>query len=146
MDNDDKVMLYLYKDVGLFWERTLGREENRDMCAMTANKGLRTFFSREDSIVYNITNAKDMNQRPIKDNELSFTDSKSSIVRSLVHHLRNSIMHGLYKITRKGSNILVEFEDIQPGAKVTTTLKGRVELTSALSQKFRPANWQFKLP
>lgn len=65
MDNDDKVMLYLYRDIGLFWERTLGLEENRDMCSMSANKGLKTFFSRPDSIIYNITNAKGMSQRAI---------------------------------------------------------------------------------
>jgi four helix bundle protein len=26
MDSDNKVMLYLYKDIGLFWERTLSSD------------------------------------------------------------------------------------------------------------------------
>jgi hypothetical protein len=101
MDSDNKVMLYLYKDIGLFWERTLSSDDNRDMCSMATNKGLRTFFNKQNSIIYNITNAKDMHKKPIEDNQFYFTDAKSSIIRSLVYHLRNSIMHGLYPFRRK---------------------------------------------
>jgi hypothetical protein len=127
VDSDDKVMLYLYKDIGLFWERKLSSDDNRDMCSMARNKGLRTFFNKDNSIVYNITNAKDMHKKPIEENQFYFTDAKSSIIRSLVYHLRNSIMHGLYQIIRKGSKIHIKFEDMQPGNK-TTTLKGTAEL------------------
>jgi hypothetical protein len=127
MDSDDMVMLYLYKDIGLYWERTLSSDDNRDMCSMATNKGLRTFFNKDNSIIYNITNAKDMHKKPVQENELYFTDAKSSIIRSLVYHLRNSIMHGLYQIIRKGSKIYIKFEDMQPGNK-TTTLKGTAEL------------------
>jgi hypothetical protein len=112
MDSDDMVMLYLYKDIGLYWERTLSSDDNRDMCSMATNKGLRTFFNKDNSIIYNITNAKDMHKKPIQENELYFTDAKSSIIRSLVYHLRNSIMHGLYQIIRKGSKIYIKFEDM----------------------------------
>jgi hypothetical protein len=127
MDSDDMVMLYLYKDIGLYWERTLSSDDNRDMCSMATNKGLRTFFNKDNSMIYNITNAKDMHKKAIEENELYFTDAKSSIIRSLVYHLRNSIMHGLYQIIRKGSKIYIKFEDMQPGNK-TTTLKGTAEL------------------
>lgn len=128
MPTDDQIMLFLYKDIGLFWENTLSLKKNNDMCSLTVNKGLRTFFEQKNSIVYNITNARDIDQKDIKDNELYFTDSKSSKIKSLIHHMRNSIMHGLYDIKRRDSTIYIEFKDELPSGQ-RTTLKGRVQFS-----------------
>jgi hypothetical protein len=126
MGNEDQIMLFLYKDIGLYWEQELKKDEHKDRCSMTKNTALKDFFLKQNAITYNLTNARNMEQKDIQDNELYFTDSKSSVARSLLHHLRNSIMHGLYTIKQVGSQPFIEFYDLHPGLN-RTTLKGRVE-------------------
>lgn len=55
-------------------------------------------------------------------------DSQSSKVRSMIHHLRNSIMHGLYEISHDGNRVWIDFKDINKQLG-KTTLRGKVELS-----------------
>jgi hypothetical protein len=122
-------MLYLYKDIGIYWENTLSRDDQKARCSMNSIKGLKTFFHRKSNkIIFNMTNSDEINEEQTVANKFSYTDTRSSKVRSLIHHLRNSIMHGLYQIQKQGTKTWITFEDFNKNANMTT-LKGKVELS-----------------
>jgi hypothetical protein len=127
MSNNDKIILYLYKDIGLYWEQFLSHENQRDRCSLIKNKGLNTFFKSE-RISFVVTTLSKVESLQLQPNELAYTDSQSSKVRSMIHHLRNSIMHGLYKIDHANNKVWIAFKDInrQLGK---TTMRGSVELS-----------------
>ena len=98
MDNTGKMLLFLYKDVGLFWEKQLSLKENSDMCSLVKSKNLKKFFKKNE-IIYNVTNRNDLTKIEPQLNEFNYVDTKSSKIRSLMLHLRNSVMHGRYEIS-----------------------------------------------
>jgi hypothetical protein len=127
MSNNDKILLYLYKDIGLYWERVLSDENQRDRCSLLKNKGLNTFF-RSERISFVVTTLSKVENLQLQPNELAYTDSQSSKVRSMIHHLRNSIMHGLYKVGHDNNKVWIDFKNMSKQLG-KTTLRGKVELS-----------------
>lgn len=122
--NRDELLLYLYRDVGLYWEKELTLPENKQRISLRSNQRLKTFF-RNNEVIYNITNSRNIS---IQENELNtfyMTETGSTRVGSLLKHLRNSIMHGNYEIDFKADPIQISFKDIY---RSRITMKGILTL------------------
>jgi hypothetical protein len=126
MNPDDKILLYLYKDIGLYWERVLSKEDERERCSQLTNKGLNTLI-RSGKISLTVTTLDNVDSIQLHPGHMACTDTQSSKFRSLIHHLRNSIMHGMYEITMQGSMVWISFEDVNRRLD-RTTLRGQIEL------------------
>ena len=117
------ALMFLYRNVGLLWEKQLSLAENRNMCSLVKNKKLAKFF-KQGKVIYNITNRGKFDEIETKLNEFHYTDTKSSKVRSLMSHLRNSVMHGRYKVLNRNlTEIIIKFEDQHQG---TTNMTGKM--------------------
>jgi len=125
-DFDKQIMLFLYLDVGMLWEKYISKDEK---CASKKkNKKLNKFFQDDSLINYNVTNAKDIAKKKVEIDEIFFTDSGKNVVSSLMKHLRNSIMHGEYEILNDNDGIYISFRDRHQKKKIT--MNGKIKLNT----------------
>lgn len=121
--NEDELLLYLYRNVGLYWEKELSLVENKDRISLRSNDSLKTFI-KSNQITYYITNANDITAQDFELNTFYMTETGATRVGSLIKHIRNSIMHGNYTI-HFDNHIEINFLDKYRGR---TTMKGRITL------------------
>jgi len=127
--NNDEILLFLYKDVGLLWEHTLSQPAYRSRLSLNQNNKLRDFIRRKSqTITYYITNRNGLldTQKIPLDTFYLIESSGQTRVGSLLKHIRNSIMHGKYTITSKDGQDILNMEDFNNRNNVT--MKGRVSL------------------
>lgn len=123
--NEDEILLYLYRNIGLYWENELSLEENNDRTSLRGpNMVLRNFF-REREVVYFITNLANIPEQIVEENTFYLTDIAHTQVASLIKHLRNSIMHGRYTINDLNGRIELDFRDSYGG---NVTMIGKIDL------------------
>lgn len=123
--NEDQILLFLFRDVGLYWERYLSHDEHRNRLSTRANNALRTFVSNK-RVVYNITNAANLaNITPENRNAIFMTETGSTRIGSLIKHLRNSIMHGRFDIVEDTGTPEIVISDLYGNR---TTMVGRFDI------------------
>jgi len=122
---DEQILLYLFRDVGLYWERYLSKDEHRQRLSTRANAPLHQFV-RHNRVVYHITNAKHLQTAHVDQRNLFFmTETGSTRVGSLIKHLRNSIMHGRFEIIRATGLVEIKVSDAYGNR---TTMVGRIDI------------------
>lgn len=122
--NEDELLLYLYREVGLYWEKELSLPENKQRISLRSNQRLKTFF-RNSEVTYNITNSGNISIQENEINTFYMTETGSTRVGSLIKHLRNSIMHGDFEIDFNEDSIQIRFKDIYQNRM---TMKGVITL------------------
>lgn len=125
----DELLLYLYKNIGLYWEKELSLDENRHRLIYTSNPNLRRFIKTESNIRYEVKTIAQIAEQELE-LELNFfymtTTKHGTRVGSLIQHLRNSIMHGNYKVNYDKNPIEIEFTDKNKSGDIT--MKGLITL------------------
>jgi hypothetical protein len=106
LNSEDKILLFLYREIGLKWEKVLSKNENRKILSLRSNKKLEKLI-KDENIIYNLTNSKNINvSKKLESNTFYMTETGSTRIGSLVKHLRNSIMHGHYETLIKDKEII----------------------------------------
>jgi hypothetical protein len=118
----EELLLYLYRDVGLYWEKELSLSVNRERISLRSNAQLKQFF-RSNEVVYNITNSKDISKQEFEMNVFYMTETGSTRVGSLLKHIRNSIMHGNYEFKSDHGQVELVLKDFNRGK---TTMMGSI--------------------
>lgn len=130
---DERLIIFLYRDVAMFWEKYVSK--NEVSASTKKNEKLKKYIMKDRRINYYATNAVDINEKKIKNDEAYFTNSGRNIVSSLMKHLRNSIMHGRYTIANDKNGIYIEFTD-QKQKKITMKAKIYVDTLKQLISCF----------
>lgn len=118
----EELLLYLYRDVGLYWEKELSLPDNKERISLRSNAKLKKFF-RDNEVVYYITNSKDISKQEFKLNVFYMTETGSTRVGSLLKHVRNSIMHGNYEFKSDHEQVELILKDVYRGK---TTMMGSI--------------------
>lgn len=121
---DKEIMIFLYRDVGMLWEKNISK--NEAYASTKKNEKLKQFFIKNKVIKYYVTNTDDMDQKEVKLDEIFFTNTASNVCSSLMRHLRNSIMHGEYEISKNRKFVYIRFRDINQKKKIT--MSGKIQL------------------
>lgn len=118
----EELLLYLYRDVGLYWEKELSLPDNKERISLRSNAQLKQLF-RNNEVVCNISNSKDISKQELEMNVFYMTETGSTRVGSLLKHLRNSIMHGNYEFKNNHGQVELVLKDYN---RDKTTMTGSI--------------------
>jgi hypothetical protein len=107
--NTDELLLFLYRDVGLYWEKELSLPKKQDRITKQAHANFKRYINSND-VTLNFVTSQNIIQK-ITLNTFYMTKSSPSILGSFLKHLRNSIMHGNYEIKNHHSKTELIFKD-----------------------------------
>lgn len=108
MDTDE-LLLFLYRDVGLYWEKKLSLPNKQDRLTKQAHAISKKYFESNNIAINFVKSQNIPNQITL--NTFYMTKNSASILGSFLKHLRNSIMHGNYEIKNHHDKTELIFND-----------------------------------
>lgn len=104
---DDSLLVFLYRDIGLSWELKFSLA--KAATSLNKNRILASFI--RDNIQINILRDWPTSHELLTINSFYYKNSGPNKIGSLIKHLRNSIMHGNYKLETLNKEKIILFSD-----------------------------------
>jgi len=105
---DLNLLVFLFKEVGLRWELLISHSPN--LTSFRDNANLFQFLRRYQ-IILHVVNSGNIPQHVEFTNVFYFTKTKYNTTGGFLKHLRNSIMHGNFRLDNIGNENIITFWD-----------------------------------
>ena len=119
---DVDLLAYLFKDVGLRWELVIANTPN--LTSLRGNTRLLQFL-RQHQIIFHVESSVNVPQIVEINNVFYFTKTIYNTTGSFLKHLRNSIMHGNFRLDNISNVNIMTFWDMH---RNNYTMSGKISI------------------